>query len=130
MSYEPNSRTITYMSMLRGSPRDRNSEQNLLVEVKELRSIPNTIMSALGDSLRIFSFTSSALLRFLAGITILTPLFASTLAVSAPIPEVAPARGINFCSCLVLEYNPRESNLKNILYHAVQNKAEKRNACA
>lgn len=82
---------FTYMRMLRGKFRDRNSEQNLLMEVKELRSISSTVMSAFGDSLRILSFTSSAFLRFLAGITILTPLFASTLAVSAPIPEVAPA---------------------------------------
>jgi hypothetical protein len=35
---------------------------------------------------------SSAPFRFLAGNTSLAPLFASTLAVSAPIPDVAPKK--------------------------------------
>lgn len=81
--------------MLSGSPRDKNSAQNLLMEVKELRSISNNMILAFGDSCKILSLTSAAFLKFLAGITILTPLFANTLDVSAPIPEVAPSRPKN-----------------------------------
>lgn len=79
------------MRMFKGSSRDKNSEQNLLMEANELRSISNTIISALGLSLRILSFISLAFFKFLAGIMTLTPLFAITLAVSAPIPDVAPS---------------------------------------
>lgn len=76
--------------MLRGNPRDKNSEQNLLIEANELKSISNNIISAFGVSFWILSLTSLALFKSLAGITTLTPLFANTLAVSAPIPDVAP----------------------------------------
>lgn len=80
----------TYTRMLRGSPRDKNSKQNLFTEVNELRSISSRIISASGLSFWIASFTLAAPFRSLAGITILTPLFANTRAVSAPIPDVAP----------------------------------------
>lgn len=76
--------------MCRGNPRDKNSEQNLWIEPNELKSISNMIISASALSLSILSFTLSAFLKSLAGITTLTPLLASTLAVSAPIPDVAP----------------------------------------
>lgn len=79
-----------YMRMLSGSPRARNSLQNLWTEANELRSISHTIISASGLSFWIASFTWAAFFKSLAGITIFTPLFANTLAVSAPIPEVAP----------------------------------------
>lgn len=78
------------MRMLSGNPRARKWLQNLWTEAKELRSISNTIISASGLSFWIASFTWAAFFKSLAGITILTPLFANTLAVSAPIPEVAP----------------------------------------
>lgn len=78
------------MRMFSGSRRAKNWEQNLLTEVRELRSISIIISSAFGLSLWIASFTFAAFAKSLAGITILTPLFANTLAVSAPIPEVAP----------------------------------------
>lgn len=81
----------TYMRILRGSSKAKNSEQNLCTEAKELRSISNRITSAWGLSFWIFSLTSLAFLKSLAPITTLTPLFANTLAVSAPIPEVAPS---------------------------------------
>lgn len=78
------------MRILRGISSDKNSEQNFLMEANELRSISKTMMSAFGCSFCIFSFTLAAFLKSLAGITIFTPLFANTLAVSAPIPDVAP----------------------------------------
>jgi len=81
----------TYMRILRGNSKAKNSEQNLCTEAKELRSISNRITSALGLSFWILSLTSLAFLKSLAPITTLTPLFANTLAVSAPIPEVAPS---------------------------------------
>ena len=81
----------TYMRILRGSSKAKNSEQNLCTEAKELRSISNRITSAFGLSFWIFSITSFAFFKSLAPITTLTPLFANTLAVSAPIPEVAPS---------------------------------------
>ena len=78
------------MRMLSGSPKAANSIQNLLTEAKELRSISDTKISASGPSLLILSFTFAAFFMSLAAITILTPLFAKTLAVSSPIPDVAP----------------------------------------
>lgn len=81
----------TYMRILRGNSKAKNSEQNLCTEAKELRSISNRITSAFGLSFRIFPLTSLAFSMSLAPITTLTPLLAKTLAVSAPIPEVAPS---------------------------------------
>lgn len=78
------------MRMCRGNPKDKNSEQNLWIEAKELRSISRMIISACGLPLCMLSFTFCAFVRSLAGITILTPLFARTRAVSAPMPDVAP----------------------------------------
>lgn len=78
------------MRMWRGSCKDKNSAQNLWIEAKELKSISNNIIWAIGVSFCINSFIISAFFTSLAGIIILTPLFASTLAVSAPIPDVAP----------------------------------------
>lgn len=76
--------------MLRGNLRARNSVQNLLMEENELKSISISIISASGLSFWIFSFTSEAFFKSLAGITIFTPLLAKILAVSSPIPDVAP----------------------------------------
>lgn len=81
----------THMRMLRGNPRARNRAQNLRIEAIELKSISITTISAVGVSRRILSLTSAALFTSLAGIISLNPLFANTLAVSAPIPDVAPA---------------------------------------
>lgn len=78
------------MRMLRGKWRDKKWEQNLVTEAMELKSISIIKIWADGFSFKIVSFTSSAFFIFLAAITILTPLFAKTLAVSAPIPDVAP----------------------------------------
>lgn len=78
------------MRMLSGNPRARNWLENLWTEANELRSISQTIISAWGLSFRIASFIWAAFFKSLAAITILTPLFAITLAVSAPIPEVPP----------------------------------------
>lgn len=78
------------MRIWRGSPNDKKSEQNFWIEANELKSISNKIISAAGLSFCMDSFTSAALIKSLAGIIILTPFFASTLAVSAPIPDVAP----------------------------------------
>lgn len=78
------------MRMCRGNPNDRNSEQNLWIDPNELKSISKMIISACGLSFCMLSFTLSALLKSLAGITTLTPLLASTLAVSRPMPDVAP----------------------------------------
>ena len=80
------------MRILRDNPSDKNSVQNLFTEVNELKSTSNSTISACGLSFRISSFSSAALLKSLAGITILTPFFANTLAVSAPIPDVAPLK--------------------------------------
>lgn len=81
----------TYMRILRGSSKAKNSEQNLCTEPKELRSISNRTISAFGLSFCMFFFTSMAFFKSLAPITTLTPLFTNTLAVSAPIPELAPS---------------------------------------
>ena len=78
------------MRILRGKWRDKNCEENLVTEANELKSISKIIMWAEGVSFMIASFTSAAFFIFLAAITILTPFFANTLAVSAPIPDVAP----------------------------------------
>lgn len=82
----------THMRILRDNPSDKNSVQNLFTEVNELKSTSNSTISACGLSFWISSFSSAALLKSLAGITILTPFFANTLAVSAPIPDVAPLK--------------------------------------
>lgn len=83
-------RKHTHMRMLSGSPRARKSEQNLFTEASELRSVSNINISASGLSFCITSFTSAAFFKSLAGITILTLLLANTLAVSTPMPDVAP----------------------------------------
>lgn len=60
------------------------------MEANEHRFSSSTIISAWGLSFSIISLVLVALFMSLAGMTSLTPLFASTLAVSAPMPEVAP----------------------------------------
>jgi len=84
--------THTHMRMLRGSPRARKPEQNLFTETNELISVSNIIISAFGLSFCITSFTPAAFVKSLAGITILIPFLASALAVSTPIPDVAPLK--------------------------------------
>lgn len=79
------------MRILRGNPKARKSEENFLTEAKQLKSVSNIIISAFGVSFCITFFTSAAFFKSLAGITTLTPLLANTLAVSTPIPEVAPS---------------------------------------
>lgn len=79
------------MRILRGRSKAKNWEQNLCTEAKELRSIFNRITSAFGLSFNILSLTSLPFLKSLTPITTLTPLFANTLAVSAPTPELAPS---------------------------------------
>lgn len=81
---------LNYIKILSGNPEARNSEQNLVTELKELRLISIIITSASGISFRILSLTPAARFKFLAVITTLTPHLAKTLAVSAPIPDVAP----------------------------------------
>lgn len=49
-------------------------------------------MSAQGLCFFMASFSMAAFFKSLAGITNLTPLFANILAVSAPIPDVAPVK--------------------------------------
>lgn len=85
------SELVAHMRMLRGNRSDKKAEQNFWMEANELRSISIRKISAPGVSSWIHALTSAALLRSLAGMTSLRPLFASTLAVSAPMPEVAPA---------------------------------------
>lgn len=84
------SELVTHMRMLSGNRSDKKAEQNLWMEANELRSISMRKISAPGVSSWIHALTSAALLRSLAGMTSLRPLLASTLAVSAPMPEVAP----------------------------------------
>lgn len=83
------------MRMFRGSPRARKPEQNLFTETNELISVSNIIISAFGLSFCIASFTPAAFFKSLAGITILIPFLASALAVSTPIPDVAPLKKKN-----------------------------------
>lgn len=78
------------MRRLRGRWRERNLETNDRTEERELRSRGRTMISDKGDSAKMRFFISSAVLRLRAGITSLAPRFARTLAVSAPIPDVAP----------------------------------------
>lgn len=78
------------MRILTGKLRDSNSDTKFRTEVSELRSRAMTITSDSGNSETILAFASSAALRFRAGSTNLAPRLAKTLAVSAPIPDVAP----------------------------------------
>ena len=80
------------MRRLRGKSKDSNSETKFRTELRELRSSPITMISVSGFSDIILALASSAAFRLLAGNTSLAPLFASTLAVSAPIPDVAPKK--------------------------------------
>lgn len=79
-----------YMRRLRGKSRDSNSATKLRTEVRELRSRLMTMIFESGNSDTIRALASSAALRFRAGSTSVTPRLASTRAVSAPIPDVAP----------------------------------------
>lgn len=79
-----------YMRRLSGKSRDSNSETKHRTESSELRSRAMTTISELGNSATIRAFASSAAFRLRAGSTSLAPRFASTRAVSAPIPDVAP----------------------------------------
>lgn len=79
------------MRRLRGRWRDSNPATKLRTEEIELRSSSMTTISASGNSDTILPLASSAAFTFLAGKTSLAPRLASTLAVSAPIPDVAPS---------------------------------------
>lgn len=105
------------MRRLRGKSRDSNSATNLRTESQELRSSPITITCDSGNSDTIRALVSSAALRLRAGNTSRAPRFASTLAVSAPIPDVAPVmmavigrrsrqRPAVTCSAVDLELKP------------------------
>lgn len=78
------------MRRLRGRSRDSKSATKFRTEAMELRSSSITTISVSGNSETILSFASSAAFTFLAGKINLAPRFANTLAVSAPIPDVAP----------------------------------------
>uniref|UniRef100_A0A2P2QEQ4 Short-chain dehydrogenase TIC 32ic isoform X1 n=1 Tax=Rhizophora mucronata TaxID=61149 RepID=A0A2P2QEQ4_RHIMU len=78
------------MRRLRGKFRERNSETNLRTELRELRSSAMTVISEPGNSDKRRALASSAAFRLRTGSTSRAPLFANTLAVSAPIPDVAP----------------------------------------
>lgn len=86
-----NFKFVTYMRRLRGRSRDSKPETNLRTEEMELRSSSITTISVSGNSETIFFLASSAAFTFLAGKINLAPRFANTLAVSAPIPDVAPS---------------------------------------
>lgn len=79
------------MRRLRGRSRDSKSATKLRTEAMELRSSSITMISVSGNSETILPFASSAAFTFRAGKINLAPRFASTLAVSAPIPDVAPS---------------------------------------
>ena len=79
-----------YIRILRGNPRLRNWFTKERTEERELRSMRRMMILALGVSCKIELLRVCAALTFLAGITTHAPLFANTLAVSAPIPDVAP----------------------------------------
>lgn len=68
--------------------KDRANEPT---DSRELRSISITCSSALGFCSRRLCFTFNPLSRVRDGIMTLAPLSASTLAVSFPMPFVAPA---------------------------------------
>lgn len=87
-----------YMRRLRGRWRDSKSETKLLTESRELRSRAMTRISEPGHSSPIRALVSSAAFIFRAGRISLAPRFANTRAVSAPIPDVAPERRIQFRS--------------------------------
>lgn len=79
------------MRRLSGMPRSRKRLTKRRTEASELRSSGSTTTSAPGHSATSRARASSAALRFRAGSTSRAPRFASTRAVSAPIPDVAPA---------------------------------------
>lgn len=78
------------MRRWRGRCRERNLETNDRTDERELRSSGRTMISDHGDSAEMRAFISSAVLRLRAGITSLAPRLARILAVSAPMPDVAP----------------------------------------
>lgn len=80
------------MRRLRGRRRERNREAKQRTEERELRSRGRTKTSAPGNSAAMRAFVSSAAFRLRAGSTSRAPRIASTRAVSAPIPDVAPAQ--------------------------------------
>ena len=73
-----------------GRPSARNLSAKARTDASELRSSGSTRTSAPGHSATMRARTSSAALALRAGITTRAPRFASTRAVSAPIPDVAP----------------------------------------
>lgn len=78
------------MRRWRGRRRDRKLETKDRTEERELRSSGRTMISEHGNSAETRAFISSAVLRLRAGSTSLAPRLARTLAVSAPMPDVAP----------------------------------------
>lgn len=82
------------MRRLRGRSRERKWETKERTEARELRSSAMATTSASGNSAKILPRASSAAFTLLAGHTSRAPRFASTLAVSAPIPDVAPMKKI------------------------------------
>jgi hypothetical protein len=79
------------MRRLSGRPSSRKRATKRRTDASELRSSGSTMTSALGHSATTRARASAAALRLRAGSTSLTPRLASTRAVSAPIPDVAPA---------------------------------------
>lgn len=80
----------TYMRMFKGRLRARNCWTKDRTDERELRSILRGMILAWGVSCKMELLRALAAFKFRAGIITQAPLFASTLAVSAPIPEVAP----------------------------------------
>lgn len=83
---------VSYTSIFRGRPQVLNSKANFLTDSMELRSSSITSNFALELSLIIASLICLAALTSLIPITTWTPRNASTRAVSAPMPLVAPAQ--------------------------------------
>lgn len=81
---------VSNMRRFSGRLRERNRETKERTEVRELRSRGSTMIFAPGNSAVIRALVSSAAFKLLAGSTSLAPRFASTRAVSAPIPDVVP----------------------------------------
>ena len=82
------------MRRFSGQPDELNSKANFLTEAIELRSNSITSIFADGISFAIVCFMSLDNVVFLTPIITWTPRSASTRAVSAPIPLVAPENSV------------------------------------
>ncbi len=85
------------------------SSAKLLTDFKEARSMCITSTVALGDSVSMVSLSANPDSILRAAITTCAPCIASTLAVSRPIPDVAPTTFTTQCRPFLLKQKLRDT---------------------